>query len=54
LPRSKRCLDETNSFYEINFNPPPAEQPDEFHAIQLQIRPPGLTVRTRNGYYAQP
>ena len=50
----KRCLSDTESWYEITFSMPPAERPDEYHHIEIRLDKPGLTARTRDGYYAQP
>jgi VWFA-related protein len=49
----KRCLGDTESWYEITFPVPPAEQPDEYHHIEIKLDKPGLAARTRDGYYAQ-
>jgi hypothetical protein len=31
-----------------------AAKPDEYHQLQIKLAKPGLTARTRQGYYAQP
>lgn len=49
-----RCLQDADAFYELTFNPPPAEHPNEYHHLDLQVTQPGLTARTRDGYYIQP
>ena len=41
-------------FYTLKINSPPSERPDEYRAISVRVDKPGLTVRTRTGYYAQP
>jgi hypothetical protein len=28
--------------------------PNEYHALEIKLGKPGLTARTRTGYYAQP
>jgi len=48
-----RCYTDANSYYEISFEPPPAD-PNEYHSLQLQVQKPELFARTREGYYAQP
>jgi len=48
------CIRESSSFYTISFNPPPAEHPDEYHSLKLDLNAPGLTPRTTTGYYDQP
>ena len=50
----RRCLTDANSFYELTFNPPPAESQNEYHQLTLEVAKPGLTARTRDGYYLQP
>jgi VWFA-related protein len=41
-------------YYEIYFEPAAAERPDEYHHVEVKISKPGLTARTRQGYYAEP
>jgi VWFA-related protein len=50
----QECVADSAPYYEISFDPPPAEQRDEYHHLQIQLAKPGLTARTREGYYAQP
>jgi VWFA-related protein len=40
--------------YLLAFDAPPAHQADEYHDLKVTINHPGLTVRTRAGYYNQP
>ncbi|WP_109487649.1 VWA domain-containing protein [Occallatibacter savannae] len=49
-----RCIDDANAFYRISFDPPAAEQPDEYHDLKIAVAKPGTTVRTNTGYYDQP
>ena len=42
------------AYYELSFDPPRADHPDEYHHIEVQVAKPGLTARTREGYYLQP
>ena len=49
-----RCVRDAGPHYELTFEPAPAEHPDEYHGLQVNVDKPGLTVRTRTGYYAQP
>jgi hypothetical protein len=38
----------------LSFDPPHADHADEYHHIEVQVAKPGLTARTRQGYYQQP
>jgi VWFA-related protein len=50
----ERCVADANTFYTLTIEPPPAEKPNEYHAIEVKAEPQGLTARTRRGYYGQP
>jgi len=50
----QRCLADADSWYEITFDPPPADRPNEYHHIEVRLDQPGLIARTRTGYYASP
>ena len=50
----QKCVADTEAYYELSFIPPAADQPDEYHHLEVRIDKPGLTARTRQGYYAQP
>ncbi len=41
-------------YYEISFNPAPTDKRDDYRELEIQVSKPGLTARTRQGYYAQP
>ena len=45
---------DANAYYELTFAAAPAEKPNEYHHIEVKVDKPGLTARTRQGYYAQP
>ena len=47
------CLTDAKVFYTLSFESPPADHPDEYHSLEIKIGKPGLTARTRTGYYAQ-
>jgi VWFA-related protein len=47
------CLDDAKAFYTVAFDSPPADNPNEYHSLEIKIDKPGLTARTRTGYYAQ-
>lgn len=50
----RRAMNDANAYYEITFSAAPAEHPDEYHRVDVQIEKPELTARTRTGYYAEP
>jgi hypothetical protein len=47
------CLPDAQAFYTVSFDSPRADHPNEYHSLQVKISKPGLTARTRTGYYAQ-
>jgi VWFA-related protein len=49
-----QCLVDAQSYYELSFDPSPADRRDEYHSLEIKVDKPGLTARTRQGYYAQP
>ncbi len=48
----QRCLADAQSWYEITFDPPPAEKPNEYHHIEIKLTQRDLVARTLDGYYA--
>ncbi len=52
--RLHKCVADVAPYYEISFDPPPAKSRDEYHHLEIKLAKPGLTARTRQGYYAQP
>lgn len=50
----RRCLADLDAWYELTFAMPPAEHANEYHHVDVKVDKPGLTARTRDGYYAQP
>jgi len=50
----ERCMSDTTAYYEITFDPPPAEHRDEYHRVEVQVARPGVTARTLQGYYSEP
>jgi VWFA-related protein len=48
------CLVDAKASYTLSFDAPVADHPNEYHNLQVKIGKPGLTARTRTGYYAQP
>jgi len=49
-----KCIADTGAYYVLTFNPPAGAHANEYHGIEVQVDKPGLTARTRAGYYAQP
>ncbi|HKP35289.1 MAG TPA: VWA domain-containing protein [Pyrinomonadaceae bacterium] len=47
----KRVLDDQQGYYLIGFRPSEANFDGKFHKIKVQVRPNGLTVRTRAGFH---
>ena len=50
----KQCLADTLAYYEISFAPPLDQKQNEYHHLEIHVTDRKLTVRTRQGYYAQP
>ena len=48
------CVSDADAFYVLSFDGARADHANEFHALELTVDKPGLTARTRMGYYAQP
>jgi VWFA-related protein len=48
------CVRDANAYYVLSFAPPPADGPNEYHAIEVKIDQPHLKAQTRAGYYDQP
>jgi VWFA-related protein len=48
------CIADANSFYVLTFDSLPGDGPNEYHDLSIKLDKPGLTARTRAGYYAQP
>jgi VWFA-related protein len=50
----EECLANAVPYYEISFEPASSEKADEYHRLDVHLAKPGLTARTRQGYYALP
>ncbi len=50
----RKCLADTSSWYEITFDRPLSEKPNEYHHIEIKLDQSDLIARTRDGYYANP
>ncbi len=50
----EQALADSAPYYEISFDAPQGARPNEYHRLVVKVAKPGLTARTRQGYYAQP
>jgi len=48
------CVADANGYYVLSFEGLAGDGPNEYHALEIKIDKPGLTARTRSGYFAQP
>lgn len=48
------CVTDAKAYYTLSFDAPRADHANEYHSLDVTIAKPGLTARTRTGYYAQP
>lgn len=48
------CVQDASAFYTLSFDPQPADKPNEYHDLKVEVAKPGLTARTNTGYYNQP
>jgi len=48
----ERCLADLRSWYQIVFDPLPADKPNEYHHIEVHLDQRDLVARTTDGYYA--
>lgn len=54
LREALNCEADAKAFYILSFEARRAERPDEYHSLAVKVDKPGVNVRTRAGYYAQP
>jgi VWFA-related protein len=50
----QRCSADLGAYYQISYEQPLADQPRQYHNIEVRVEKKGLTARTLRGYYAQP
>lgn len=48
------CVTDVKAYYTMSFDAPRADHANEYHSLEVTVTRPGLTARTRTGYYAQP
>jgi VWFA-related protein len=49
-----QCLADLETYYTLTVDAAPADRPNAYHALTVKVETPGLTARTRAGYYIQP
>jgi VWFA-related protein len=50
----QKCLADASAYYELSFDPPLSDQPHEYHHLEVKVDKPGVTARTKQGYYSRP
>jgi VWFA-related protein len=50
----QKCIVDVGAYYEISFDPVITNRSNEYHHLEIRVAKPGLTARTRQGYYSQP
>lgn len=53
----QRCVADAKAYYDISFDAPAAvlgEKGDRYHTVEVKLDRPGLTARTRTGFYLHP
>lgn len=48
------CIADASAYYVLTFAAARADRANEYHSLQVTVDKPGMTARTRTGYYAQP
>ncbi len=49
-----QCIDTASVYYQLSFDAPPTEKPDQYHSLEVKIDRHGLKAYTSTGYYDQP
>jgi VWFA-related protein len=47
-------MQDAGIYYEITFEPPKPDGPNDYHELKIKMNQAGLTARTNTGYYGQP
>jgi VWFA-related protein len=50
----RQSVADTQNYYEITFEPAPADPKNYYHRVEVKVAKPDLTARARAGYYANP
>jgi VWFA-related protein len=53
-PGLERAIDDTSGYYEITYDPQLAAYNGAFRKVELKVHRPGVTVQSREGYFALP
>jgi VWFA-related protein len=48
----KRAMRDAGTYYEVSFEEPTADTPNEYHEVQVKVERPDVTARTASIYYA--
>jgi hypothetical protein len=47
-------VQDAGTYYEMTFEPPKPDGPNDYHELKLKVNQAGLTAHTTTGYYGQP
>jgi VWFA-related protein len=50
----QQCVADAGAYYKIAFDPAVTDRSNEYHHLEIRVANPGLTARTRQGYYSRP
>lgn len=50
----EKCVQDADAWYSVTFAPEKSEKPNTWNSIEVEVDRPGVTVRTRDGYYSEP
>lgn len=49
----EKCVRDANVYYVLSFEPPPADGPNDYNAVEVKIARPGVKAQTISGFYEQ-
>jgi hypothetical protein len=49
-----RGIGDANAYYELTYDAPNVDHPNEYHRVDVKLSEPGLVARALQGYYKQP
>jgi hypothetical protein len=52
--KSRKAAGDARAFYVLTFHTSPSDRANEYHNIEVKVDQPGVTARTRTGFYLQP